>query len=230
MEVESDPEFRHCFSILAKLKKHPSAEPFLQPVDPVALGIPDYPKIVKEPVDLSLIEHHLFSNAYQTPTQFHADVLQMFANSYRYNNKGTDVFKSTVDLEKYYKRLLDKEDDAAGYSFAPLGKDGFKRPNDPHTSSTPALHRRKKKSKQPPPTLSEAQIAQLATLIKKVPNTATAEVLKIITESRVSLGQPIRNVQDIDLRQLEPAVLVELDRFVKVRVGSQPRKRHRKRA
>lgn len=34
------------------MKKHPNAYPFLAPVDPVALKIPDYFDIVKEPIDL----------------------------------------------------------------------------------------------------------------------------------------------------------------------------------
>lgn len=240
MEIEIDPEFRHCLAMLGRLKKHPYAEAFLERVDTEAF--PDYLVAVKDPVDLSLIERHLRAKEYQTPTQFHADVLQMFSNSYRYNPKGSDLYKCTVELEKYYHKLMDRELGQLERDEWDAGngrdKDGFQRPSDPqvpgryhsHTSSTPLLVRRKKKPKQPMQTLSEAQISQLQQLLKKVPNTSTAEMLKIITENRVNKSQPIRNIQDVELQSLEPAVLLELDRFVRSRVGSQPRKRQRKRA
>ena len=38
--------------ILTILKKHQAAYPFLEPVDPSSLKIPDYFEIVKEPINL----------------------------------------------------------------------------------------------------------------------------------------------------------------------------------
>ena len=70
------------------------------------MGVPDYPKVIKEPMDLGLIERNLRSNQYQTPTQFHADLNKVFTNSYRYNSKGSDVYKLTVELERHYHKLL----------------------------------------------------------------------------------------------------------------------------
>lgn len=49
------PELRPCWRILQTLKKHPSSWPFLEPVDPIALGIPTYFEIIKEPMDFSTI-------------------------------------------------------------------------------------------------------------------------------------------------------------------------------
>ncbi len=40
--------------VMRKLMRRKSAWPFLEPVDPVALNIPDYPDVVKHPMDLSL--------------------------------------------------------------------------------------------------------------------------------------------------------------------------------
>lgn len=45
--------------ILKSLQRHPSAYPFLIPVDPVALKILDYCEIVKEPMDLQTVENNL---------------------------------------------------------------------------------------------------------------------------------------------------------------------------
>ena len=53
------PELRHCYRFLQTLKKHPSAWPFAEPVDPVALGIPTYFDKIKEPMDFGTIEGNL---------------------------------------------------------------------------------------------------------------------------------------------------------------------------
>lgn len=41
--------------ILAKLRKHDDAYPFLKPVEWKKLGLDDYPEIVKQPMDLQTI-------------------------------------------------------------------------------------------------------------------------------------------------------------------------------
>jgi bromodomain-containing factor 1 len=41
------------------MKKHRLAGPFLKPVDDVALNIPDYYYIIKEPMDLQTINNNL---------------------------------------------------------------------------------------------------------------------------------------------------------------------------
>jgi hypothetical protein len=77
----------------------------------------------------------------------------------------------------------------------------------------------KKKKKGQISTLSSTQINQLSVLIKQTPKTAAAELLKIIAENRSGSGQLIRNIQELDLHQLEPEVLVELDRFVRLKIS-----------
>ena len=50
---------RQCTSLLKPLLKLDAASAFLVPVDPVSLNLPDYPKIVKEPMDLGTIQKKL---------------------------------------------------------------------------------------------------------------------------------------------------------------------------
>jgi hypothetical protein len=45
--------------IIEKLMAHPNAWPFTQPVDPVALNIPDYLDVVKQPMDLGTVQKNL---------------------------------------------------------------------------------------------------------------------------------------------------------------------------
>ena len=44
-----------CEEILDTLTKNKDAIYFLEPVDPIALGIPNYPEIIKHPMDFSTI-------------------------------------------------------------------------------------------------------------------------------------------------------------------------------
>jgi hypothetical protein len=46
------------------LKKHQFSEPFLRPVDTVALNIPDYYDVIKEPMDFSTVEAKIRGNDY----------------------------------------------------------------------------------------------------------------------------------------------------------------------
>ena len=53
-----------CWKLLQQLKKHPSAWPFLEPVDPIKLGVPTYFAVIKEPIDFGTIGNNLRSGAY----------------------------------------------------------------------------------------------------------------------------------------------------------------------
>ena len=44
--------------------QHNQAGPFLQPVDWQAMNLLDYPKVIKEPMDLSEVEKKLTENKY----------------------------------------------------------------------------------------------------------------------------------------------------------------------
>ena len=57
-------QVKYCQRILKGLKRHREAGPFLLPVDPVALGIPDYLTVIKQPMDLGTISKKCDLNEY----------------------------------------------------------------------------------------------------------------------------------------------------------------------
>ena len=57
--------------------------PFARPVDPNV--VPDYYDIVKEPMDLSLIQENIDMGAYLSPQQFMKDLQLVVSNVVRYN-------------------------------------------------------------------------------------------------------------------------------------------------
>lgn len=100
-----ETQLKYCGTILTKLKKNPNAGPFLKPVDPIALGIPDYPEKIKNPMDLSTIKHKLDIKEYSTPEDFNEDMLLMFNNCYLYNQPESVVHSMGKDLQKAYENF-----------------------------------------------------------------------------------------------------------------------------
>jgi len=85
----------------------PEASPFRSPVDPNALGIPDYFEIVKTPMDMSSIRRKLEVGAYSDPWQFINDVFMMFENAWVYNRKTSRVYRYCTKLCEVFEAEID---------------------------------------------------------------------------------------------------------------------------
>jgi Bromodomain/Bromodomain extra-terminal - transcription regulation len=97
---------KKCFKVLSQLQKQEAAYPFLKPVDYVALGIPDYPDIIKEPIDLSKVEKRLRTGAYKTPLQFAADVRKIWSNAILYNKPDSPIYELTVRMSDFFEAKI----------------------------------------------------------------------------------------------------------------------------
>ncbi|CAO3610221.1 unnamed protein product [Mucor hiemalis] len=98
-------QMKYCFQVIKEFKKNKYRDqmyPFLLPVDPIALNIPDYPTIVKHPMDLSTIENKLLNDEYKGPSQFQQDVKLMFDNCYLYNPPTLPIYSSAQHMEKVF--------------------------------------------------------------------------------------------------------------------------------
>ena len=71
--------------VIVQLEKDPNAEAFLQPVDWKALGILDYPSVIKSPMDLSTLKKNLLKGKYQELDAFLADMTLIWTNCRTYN-------------------------------------------------------------------------------------------------------------------------------------------------
>lgn len=83
---------------------HESAGPFLERVDPVALKIPDYPEIVKEPMDLGTIRRKLADREYATPSDMLADIRKVWDNSFLYNPSHSPIHKMTTTMNDHFNK------------------------------------------------------------------------------------------------------------------------------
>ncbi|KAI9512647.1 Bromodomain-containing protein [Russula earlei] len=102
----SNEQLRHCVKILDQLgrKQHATVVgPFSEPVDWAKLAIPDYPKIVKKPMDLGTMRNKLDSGAYATAEKFRDDFKLIISNCFLYNPPGTVVHQAGVELKKLFE-------------------------------------------------------------------------------------------------------------------------------
>ena len=53
--INYDEMTKKCQKILCMLRKNKYSWPFKEPVDPIAMGIPQYREIIKNPMDLKTI-------------------------------------------------------------------------------------------------------------------------------------------------------------------------------
>lgn len=79
------PFVSRCKDLLKDIMKQVSAVYFAEPVDPVRLGIPDYPSIIKEPMDFSTIRTNLDRQVYKNHEMFSEHMRLVFKNAVTYN-------------------------------------------------------------------------------------------------------------------------------------------------
>ncbi|OCK85727.1 Bromodomain-containing protein [Lepidopterella palustris CBS 459.81] len=105
-------ELKFCESVVSEMVKPKYARfayPFLKPVDPVALNIPQYLKIIKKPMDLGTIEKNLKDGGYQSAKDFKSDVDLMFQNCYKFNPETDDVYKMGKMFQELFNSLWNEK-------------------------------------------------------------------------------------------------------------------------
>ena len=100
-----EKQAKKLINILWKVK---GAYLFHKPVDPDELGIPDYPKIIKNPMDFSTIKKKLSNNLYTNFKQFNDDIKLTFDNCFLYNGANTSVGLSCTFVKNEYQKLFDQ--------------------------------------------------------------------------------------------------------------------------
>ncbi|XP_068086024.1 LOW QUALITY PROTEIN: histone acetyltransferase p300-like [Anabrus simplex] len=96
-------------------RQDPESLPFQQPVDPQALGIPDYFDIVKKAMDLSTVKRKLDTGQYTDPWEYVEDVWLMFDNAWLYNRKTSRVYRYCTKLSEVFEQEIDPVMQSLGY-------------------------------------------------------------------------------------------------------------------
>eukprot|EP01022_Parablepharisma_sp_SALTPOND_P004542 TRINITY_DN120490_c2_g1_i1.p1 TRINITY_DN120490_c2_g1~~TRINITY_DN120490_c2_g1_i1.p1 ORF type:complete len:633 (+),score=39.58 TRINITY_DN120490_c2_g1_i1:249-1901(+) len=90
--------------IINHLWKQQGAWHFHQPVDPIALRIPDYSQIIKRPMDFGTIKKKLATGAYNNCKEFVGDVEQVFDNCILYNGETSDFGMLAKNLREEFRK------------------------------------------------------------------------------------------------------------------------------
>ncbi|GLT85771.1 hypothetical protein SLE2022_039490 [Rubroshorea leprosula] len=115
-------ELGSAVAVIKKVMKMEAAAPFNEPVDPEALGIPDYFDIIDTPMDFGTICSNLEKgDKYMNSEDVFKDVQYIWDNCCKYNNKGDAI----MDLMKRVKKNFMKYWSAASlYSEQSRGTNG----------------------------------------------------------------------------------------------------------
>ena len=92
-------------AIVNVIQAHSDAWPFAAPVNP--LEVTDYYDVVKDPVDMELIQERVSAgNYYVSLEMFCADFRLMFNNCRIYNSRDTPYFKAANRLEAFFESKI----------------------------------------------------------------------------------------------------------------------------
>lgn len=113
--------------LVTELRSDPQAAAFNLPVNWQVLGIPDYPHIVKKPMDLSTIETKIVKDAadqidntpsndksqqataglqYRYTGEFVRDLNLVWSNCMLFNELGSVIYRKATAMERICNRLL----------------------------------------------------------------------------------------------------------------------------
>lgn len=92
--------------IVEKIRKNQKSEPFRVPVDPIKLRIPDYPTIIRHPMDIGTVIRKLRTNPrqYQEPREVADDVRLIWSNCRTYNGLQHPVTQSANVLSEMFEK------------------------------------------------------------------------------------------------------------------------------
>ena len=107
-------ELRFCKEVLVEIQKpkhYSITNPFMIPVDPVALNIPNYFTVIKRPMDISTVAKKLDEGNYSTAPEFEKDFRLIVSNCLRFNPLGNPVHLMGKQLEELFESQWVKKDE-----------------------------------------------------------------------------------------------------------------------
>lgn len=101
------PQQKHLQRMLGNVKRITAAKFFLEPVDPVALNIPTYAEIIKNPMDLRTLDNNLRNDKYNTVDEFMADFNLIVQNALTFNGPTHGVTTHAMNMKASFEKHLE---------------------------------------------------------------------------------------------------------------------------
>ena len=101
-------QHKHCMRTIQNIKRIQSSTAFRQPVDCVALNIPNYPSVITKPMDLRTLEEKLKDSKYPTVDAFTEDFNQIVQNCETFNGRESTFTKAAYDMKASFDKNMSK--------------------------------------------------------------------------------------------------------------------------
>jgi hypothetical protein len=101
-------ETQKAINLVKHLSQQSESIHFLHPVDFKALGLHDYPFIIKTPMDLSTVTSKIKQNLYSSLDDFLGDMILIWDNCRTYNLAESTIVQQTEVLEKSMLRFCNQ--------------------------------------------------------------------------------------------------------------------------
>lgn len=96
--------WHECYKVLDRCRRNQKAEAFKKPVDPIRMKIPDYPLLVKNPMDLQTVGEKLKLRVYKDPAEFAADMRLIWDNAVIYNGRTHVVGLAAQAMSEFFEK------------------------------------------------------------------------------------------------------------------------------
>jgi Bromodomain/TAZ zinc finger len=106
-DMSADEVTKHCLPVVQDLVEDPFGWVFKDPVDPVALGLPDYFDVVKKPMHLDLVTTKLEEKSYESLESFQKDCSLVFENSILYNGESSEVGQLALTMLSTFAKMYE---------------------------------------------------------------------------------------------------------------------------
>jgi len=113
---------RKCDQLVKSLMKRSQGVHFSRPVEWKKMGLLDYPKLIKEPMDLGTVSERIVKPYYQRLEHFVNDVRLVWKNAFIFNAPDSLYFKAAKTLSDVFeKRVEELEKEAESVNAPDLG-------------------------------------------------------------------------------------------------------------
>ncbi|CAL1385593.1 unnamed protein product [Linum trigynum] len=135
--------------VIRKIMKMDAALPFNAPVNPEALGIPDYFDIIDTPMDFGTICSNIEKGGkYMNSEDVYKDVQYIWGNCYKYNNKGDYILDLMRRVKKNFMKYWSAAGLYTGQSGGTSGADGAQETNAANQGSAKSSQPKQKSKKR----------------------------------------------------------------------------------
>mmetsp|Transcript_36440 Transcript_36440/g.60366 ORF Transcript_36440/g.60366 Transcript_36440/m.60366 type:complete len:334 (+) Transcript_36440:92-1093(+) len=103
-----EPLLRKCDGFMKTILKRNQAVHFAKPVDWKKMGLHDYPKLIKQPMDLSTVSDRLARNFYVRLEDWANDMRLVWKNAFIFNAPDSMYFKAAKVLSDLFEKKLEE--------------------------------------------------------------------------------------------------------------------------